>query len=156
MSNWAKLLWDTLVTISLVVIVVALIIEFLMHPSPRTLEIVHAIDTVALVFLFVDLLHEFYLAEDKKNFVTREWLLIISFLPFGTIFRLGSIFRASRVVKAVSSVWASFLKLIRLEGVGVKAAQSAVHATKLSKLLRPVAQFMSKKDKQMQEMRGRK
>lgn len=155
MESRAKMIWDTLITLSLIIIIIALIVEFFFHPDHHTLELIHTLDVIALSFLFVELVYDFHKAEDKKKFLMREWLLIISFLPFGTILRLTRVFKASRVVKLLSSVWARVAKLFRLEQAGVKTAQSTVHATKITKALRPAAQFMDKRDKQLKKMRKR-
>ncbi len=158
----AKLLWDTLITMSLIVIIYALLAEFFFHPPEYELELLHNLEIVALSFLFVELAYDFYKAKDKKNFVRREWLLIISFLPFGTIFRLMRFVRASRVVQALSSATGRLARALRIESVGVKSAQGAVHASKVGRFLpklgraiRPIAQFLSKKDKRLEEVRGR-
>jgi hypothetical protein len=155
MGNWAKLLWDLLLTLSLIFIIVALIVEFFFHLDEKTLKLVHDIDIFALSFLFVELAYDFYKAEDKKKFVTKEWLLILSFLPFGTIFRIGRIFKASRVVKFLSGAWARILRLVRLESVGLKTAQSAVHVSKVSRVMRPIAEIFRRKDKKLSDLRKR-
>ena len=136
MESQAKMIWDTLITISLVIIIVALIIEFFFHPDVHTLELLHTLDVIALSFLFVELVYDFYNAEDKKKFVTKEWLLILSFMPFGTVLRFSRILRLSKVLK-------------------IESIQSLVHATKITRVTRPVAQFLSKKEKQLEKMRER-
>tara|TARA_Y100000310_G_scaffold345828_1_gene470719 strand:+ start:10389 stop:10940 length:552 start_codon:yes stop_codon:yes gene_type:complete len=156
MVNWAKNLWDLLLTLSLIFIIVALIAEFFFHLDEKTLKLIHDIDVFALSFLFVELAYDFHKAEDKKKFVTKEWLLILSFLPFGTIFRLGRVFKASRVVKFASSAWTRILRLIRLESVGVKTAQSTVHASKVSRIMRPIAEIFRKKDEKLNDLRKKR
>lgn len=155
MGNIAKNLWDLLLTLSLIFIILALILEFFFHPDKKTLELIHTIDIFALSFLFVELVYDFHKAEDKKKFVTKEWLLILSFLPFGTVFRLGRIFKASRVVKFLSGSWARILRLVRLESVGVKTAQSTVHVARASRIMRPIAEILRKKDEKLSVLRKR-
>lgn len=159
MGLWLKMLWDTLISVSLAIIVIALIVEFFFHPGPQTLELIHTLDVIALSFLFTELVYDFYKAENKQKFVTKEWLLIISFLPFGTILRLTRIFRASRVIKFLSRVWARITRVFRAEVVGVKGVQAAVHVSKVApkagKAIRPIAQFMDKREKQLKKMRKR-
>ncbi|MCK4883384.1 MAG: hypothetical protein KAS30_00805, partial [Candidatus Diapherotrites archaeon] len=121
----------------------------------KTLKLIHNIDVFALSFLFVELAYDFYKAEDKKKFVTKEWLLILSFLPFGTIFRIGRIFKASRAAKVLSSVWARVLGLLKLESIGLKTAQSTVHISKASRIMRPIAEVLRKKDEKLRDLRKR-
>jgi len=155
MSSWAKNLWDLLLTLSLIFIIVALVVEFFFHVDGKTLKLIHDIDVFALSFLFVELAYDFYRAEDKKKFVTKEWLLILSFLPFGTIFRIGRAFKASRVIKFLSGTWAGILRLLRLESIGLKTAQSAVHISRTSRIMRPIAQILRKKDEKLSDLRKR-
>ncbi|MBU0662576.1 hypothetical protein KJ891_03865, partial [Candidatus Micrarchaeota archaeon] len=93
--NWAKVVWETLVTLSLIAIVILLIMEFFFHPDEKLLEKMHIVDIFALSFLFVELAYDFYRAEDKVKFVKKEWLLIISFLPFGMLLRVAQLFRST-------------------------------------------------------------
>ena len=155
MGNFAKNTWDLLLTLSLIFIILALILEFFFRPDKKTLELVHTIDIFALSFLFVELAYDFYKAEDKKKFVTKEWLLILSFLPFGTIFRLGRIFKGTRAIKTLSNIWARLAGLLKLESVGVKTAQSTVHVTRASRILRPIAEILRKKDEKLSVLRKR-
>lgn len=156
MSNIPKLVWDSLISFSLVFIIISLIIEFFFHPEKQVLELLHTIDIFAVSFLLVELAYDFYKAEDKKKFVKKEWILILSFLPFGTIFRLGRIFRSSRLIGYMSKIWGRLSKFLRIEKVGIKTAQSAVHASKVGRITRPIAQIISKKNKQIERKRGRK
>ncbi|MFH1239701.1 MAG: hypothetical protein V1672_00625 [Candidatus Diapherotrites archaeon] len=155
MSSWAKNLWDLVLLLSLIFIIVALVVEFFFHVDEKTLKLIHNIDVLALSFLFVELAYDFYRAEDKKKFVTKEWLLILSFLPFGTIFRIGRIFKASRVVTFLSSAGTRIVRLLRLESVGLKTAQSTVHISRASRIMRPIAQILRKKDEKLSELRKR-
>lgn len=154
--NYAKWLWDTLTGISLIVIIIALVIEFFFHPDKHTMEIVHMFDITALSFLFVELVNDFNHAENKRKFVTREWLLIISFLPLGTMIRAGRVFQGSRAVVFASRIWGRLAELLRIEGVGVKTTQSLIHASKIGRVLRPVAEILSLKNKQAEELRARR
>lgn len=142
-----KSLWDFLVLVSIVVIIAALIIEFFFHPKKETLELIHKIDIIALAILFIDLAYLFYKAKDKKKFFKEEWLLIISFLPFASIFRLFRFLRATRVVQGLSSIGSRILRFLRIEGLGLKISQTIVHALKGIRFLRPIAQFFSRKKK---------
>lgn len=142
-----KGLWDFLVLVSIVVIVAALIIEFFFHPKKETLELIHKIDIIALVILFIDLAYLFYKAKDKKKFLQEEWLLIISFLPFASIFRFFRFLRATRIVQGLSSIGSRILRFLRIEGLGLKISQTIVHALKGIRFLRPIAQFFSRKKK---------
>ena len=70
-------------------------------------------------------------------------------------FRLGRVFKASRVVKFLSGSWARILRLVRLESIGVKTAQSTVHVTRASRILRPIAEILRKKDEKLSVLRKR-
>ncbi|MBU0635925.1 hypothetical protein KKE06_02775 [Candidatus Micrarchaeota archaeon] len=145
MSNWAKNLWNLILTLSLIFIILALLIEFFFQVDEKTLWLIHIIDIFALSFLFMELVYDFYRVEDKKKFVTKEWLLILSFLPFGAIFRVGRVLKASRAVKFLSGAGTRILRFLRLESIGLKAAQSTVHISRASRILRPIAEILRKK-----------
>lgn len=142
--NWAKVVWETLVTLSLIAIVILLIMEFFFHPDEKLLEKMHIVDIFALSFLFVELAYDFYRAEDKVKFVKKEWLLIISFLPFGMLLRVAQLFRSTRVITLLGGLWARVAVFFRFEQTSVKTAQGAVHATKVGRVIRPVAQVFDR------------
>jgi len=153
--NWAKVVWETLVTLSLIAIIILLIIEFFFHPDEKLLEKMHIVDIFALSFLFVELAYDFYRAENKVKFVKKEWLLILSFLPFGMMLRVAQLFRSTRVIKLLSTVWARVATLFRFEQTSVKTAQSAVHATKVGRVIRPAAQVFGRGGKAKEQAKAK-
>ncbi len=146
-KNLLKSLWDFLILASIIFIIFALIIEFFFHPKKETLELIHKIDIIALAILFIDLAYLFYKAKDKKNFIKEEWLLIISFLPFGAIFRFFRFLRATRIFQGAASISSRVLRLLRIEGIALKISQTLIHALKGIRFIRPIAQIFSRKKK---------
>jgi len=96
--------------------------------SVEFMDLTHTIDLVAILVLFADLLLQISRAEDKVCYVKENWLLILSFVPFGSSLRL-----------------LNFLKIIKTRGsVALKAIKIAGHASHITKLLRPIMQLFSR------------
>ncbi|PIN85535.1 MAG: hypothetical protein COV47_01635 [Candidatus Diapherotrites archaeon CG11_big_fil_rev_8_21_14_0_20_37_9] len=156
MVSWTKNIWDLLITLSLLIIVITLITEFFIHLDKDTMELLHTTEIFALSFLFMELAHDFYLAEDKKKFVAKEWLRIISFIPFATVFRFALFARTTKVMQFLGSLWLRVKVFLRIESVTAKTGQSVVHASKATRIMRPVAQFFSKKEEYVENARKKK
>ncbi len=146
MAHWLSFVWKALISFSILIIIITLFFEFFLHVSSENIELIRNAEIFALSFLFVELLYNFISADNKREFVKKEWLLILSFLPFGAIFRFLRVVKTTKVFVFLSGIWLKLVRFLKLESLSVKTAQSVVHSTKAVKAVRPIAQIIKQKD----------
>lgn len=122
-------LWKAIALISLFVILAALLAELFLHLSEEQEQLLLTIELIALLILFLDLAIHFYRAKHKKKFLKENWLMVLSFLPFGSIFRIA---RGIRFFGTALAGW--FSKVFHL----------VTHSTKFARAYRAFAMWFSK------------
>lgn len=81
-----------MVLFSVVFILFALLVEFVLlavlHIPEDLVHLIELLDIGAVLILLVDVGMNFHGAKDKKKFLVDNWLIVLSFLPYLTIFRV--------------------------------------------------------------------
>lgn len=106
-SEKRMIVFDTVVLVSILVVVGMTLLEMLMPNLPATvIEMVTIVDTVICVFLLADFFLRLTLSGDKGWYFRHYWIDFVSSIPFYGILRFGRLVRVARFVR--------LLRLLRL------------------------------------------
>ncbi|MCB0013965.1 MAG: potassium channel family protein, partial [Anaerolineales bacterium] len=94
---------DSLLLISILVVVILTLLEYLLPLTPGTIEIIRILDFSFCVLLMADFLLRLYLVEDRGWYWRHYWIDFLSAIPFYEFFRIGRLLQLAR-----------FLRLFRL------------------------------------------
>lgn len=105
-QTWKNILVLALIVIFLTIVVDLILVRFI-HLDEELLHMIELIDYGAIAIMALDVLYHLYKAEDKVKYLTQNPLLILSFLPYLSVFRL---FRFLIVLKDVAFIF-GFIKI---------------------------------------------
>ncbi|MFH1588099.1 MAG: hypothetical protein ABIA76_02040 [Candidatus Diapherotrites archaeon] len=130
-TKFQRKAWSTLVMISVMVLLLVLVTEFIpvSHEFHHYIEIMHKLEFLALVILFMDLIMMFSIAKNKVEFVEEESLLIISFIPFGRVFYF---FESLQLFQRLTEVGGKLKEVIHI----------SAHLNIFMRFIRPLAQIL--------------
>ena len=125
--------WRVLVSLSLVFLIFAVIIELFMMEWVSAYVSVQNLEQFTLLFTFVlmaDIYFSFLKSTDKKVFLKKNALKILIILPWGTIFRALSFIRLEGMFAKIPIL----ADLFAMEKAGAAASKTILIAEKAKRL----------------------
>ena len=135
MKRFARI-WKNLTIAALFAILFTLAIDLFVPLGEETASAIQAIDFAAIIVLFIDFAWNLAKAKNWLYYLKKNWLLGLSFLPFGASIRLASRLNAFKAL------------LSRGEQAG-KAVKIAAHSTRLMRIIRPLIIFTQNLEKKV-------
>ncbi|PLW80326.1 hypothetical protein C0585_03345 [Candidatus Woesearchaeota archaeon] len=129
-----KVIWETLILISVVLVITLLILEFFVDLTHYEGYILWFEGVIFGIFLS-DLIILYRRSKNYKDFLKKNWLDIIATIPLGQAFRLAKFIRFFKILKTLK-IFKSIKLLKALESVRL------VHVDRILKIF-------SKKDRSM-------
>ena len=137
MPKW----WRAIVIASLLVILGTFLADLFIPLDEGQRKILEFLDLAAIVVLAVDLFVAYRKTKEKGKFLFRNWLLIISFIPFASFIR---VLRYFKVIKAT------------LQGGISKGIHVIGHVPRIARLYRVIVVGLSKtKQRVSAKIRGK-
>lgn len=131
--------WKVIAILALFFILFTFLAEIFLHLEEGQRHLLELLDLVAIGVLVIDLGIHYSESKQKKGFVKRNWLLILSFLPF------GSILRFVKTIKSFGTLIANYAS---------KGFHLLTHSTKFMRAYRLIAVW-SNKGKKRGKKRGK-
>ncbi len=106
-------LYQLLLVILSLYVLAALSIESLIIEDPEIKSVLQTIDTTICLIFFLDFLHSFFSAPDKKVYMRWGWIDLVSSIPmidplrWGRVARIIRIFRVFRVLRSFRLIYKS-------------------------------------------------
>jgi len=127
-----KIIWESLILISVVLVITVLMMELLMDMTPYENYILWFEGVIFGIFLS-DLIILYRRCDNFKDFMRKYWIDVIATIPLGQAFRLAKFLRFFRILKTLK-----IFKSVKL----IKALESIrlVHIDRILKIF-------SKKDR---------
>ena len=125
--------WRVLVSLSLVFLIFAVIVELFLMEWLSSYISVQNLEQFTLIFTFVlmaDIYFSFLKSTDKKAFLKKNALKILIILPWGTIFRALSFIRVDGLVAEIPIL----ADLFAMEKAGAAASKTILIAEKTKRL----------------------
>ncbi len=121
--------WKAIAIVALFAILITFLAEFFLHPTEEQRHWLEIIDLAAVAMLAVELIIHYVESKHKKHFFRKNWLLIVSFLP------MGSLLRAMKAVKVFGKIIANYAS---------KGFHLLTHSTKFMQAYRLIAVWSNK------------
>ncbi|MBN2066853.1 MAG: hypothetical protein JW744_00105 [Candidatus Diapherotrites archaeon] len=121
--------WKALALVAVLAILITLILEFTVPLTEGQIFLFELIDLASIFILVVELLIRYIETKDKRHFFKNNLILLVSFFPFGSFFR---VLRALKVIQKTIGKWFS------------KGVHLLAHSAKLMRVYRVIAVYFSK------------
>ncbi len=114
---------DIFIAFCVVAAATIFVIELFFHPQETTLHTLHRLDAWLIGIFVADLGYTFVRVFDKRKFIRKNWLLILSFLP---IVRMAKMMELGRCLE-VFRLYKHRHQLANLEHMGIKGIEKSTH-----------------------------
>ena len=80
-------------------VLIALGVQFILKPSPETVDVLDKIDSLICVFFLYDFFVRLFKAPSKIEFLKWNWIDFVSSIPLLGVFQLGRFVRVVRLIR---------------------------------------------------------